>query len=853
MLSIVGPGSATEFPLPIQTDELQAELDALYDAGRLSELIDPHSLLSGIQGDWYTPPVTEWPRPRLGQIYWPVVGRARYAFACLLVDEYTVGQLRTQLSGGTSTAVTIKLRDDPDNGAETARSVPMYFLAARPLVRTTAAALTTTDDGLTPVDAWVLLLVDARYSELQRSATLLVSAAWSDVFSSLTIDDAVDGDYLIPGTRWTLPRIRGRSFSWLLDAASLAVGSRIVTGLDAVPHLQRPTATHKATLATAHTAAGTRFLGGGPIENSDVAGGLPYTIQHSFGSFDEGTPVLTNLVGTGAVDITLLMSTWVDAPASTSGGNRSALAAQWGTDWEAWQYGAYDTTYSGFVTVPISGFCWAVEYFHSAGQGYTKFIRAPHRYGYLVAPANGAPPAAPASAIPSTPTDSIPTLDGAGNLQATPSFATADPYNGDPATQQFQYTDPASVTQATDPHFFQQSAQDIDGAGNPGVQQAVYPTGTGGGPVWSQTAAPAQVQQMYDPTGATPAYQTASTFGGQVQFQQGNAANDQGLFRRPAITAGNVTQFQQSYMLWTGAAIGTPLVQTITPTQYQQTYTPTGSTAAYQTVTTNTGQVQFQQGNSAGDQGSFNRPTVSSGNVTQYQQGFALWDAVGAAIRTALLTYTATTTGITATAPSTYTGDYGSSAGFKLPASGNTTIGGHAVTLAGAVTTSGANALTLTTTGTTSVTMPTSGTLLSTASTGIPQWTKYTVGYAAIAALGAVTSGTVVFGSLPAKGIPHLWIMKCSTAFAGGTIASLSLGAGFPTLGPFTASGLDGLAAVDDTNVYPAPASAHQAYAVGIIDYDSATDIELVVNADANLDQLTAGSIDVWILTSVLP
>lgn len=384
MISLVGPGSATEFPLPLQTDELQAELDALIDAGRLSELIDPHALRDGITSDWYSPPVTDWPAPRLGQIYWPVVGMARYAYACLLVDEYTVGQLRAQFAAGSSAAVTVKLTD---SDADSPRTLPMFFLAARPLVRTTTGSLTTTNDGLTPVDAWVVLLVDDRYAKLHKTETSLTTTAWSDVFSSLTVSDSVDSDYLTPGARWSADLVKGRSFSWLLDAAALVVGSRIVTGADGVHRLQRPTATRKTALATAATAVA--YCAGGPVEDTDVDAGLPGTVQCVFGAPTETTPVVVTATVPAAVDTTTNMMTWADAPASTGSSARSSLTAQWAADWEAWQYGCYDATYDGFLDVPVSGFCWAVEYYHDAGKAYTKFVRPPHRYGYLIPPQVG--------------------------------------------------------------------------------------------------------------------------------------------------------------------------------------------------------------------------------------------------------------------------------------------------------------------------------------------------------------------------------------------------------------------------------------------------------------------------------
>ncbi|GEM_PF-4611496 len=91
--------------------------------------------------------------------------------------------------------------------------------------------------------------------------------------------------------------------------------------------------------------------------------------------------------------------------------------------------------------------------------------------------------------------------------------------------------------------------------------------------------------------------------------------------------------------------------------------------------------------------------------------------------------------------------------------SGSVQINGQALSLAGPLTTSGANALTFTTTGSTSVTLPTSGTLLSTASavtvpqggTGAATFTTHGVlvgeGTGAIAATGTGSSGQALLST----------------------------------------------------------------------------------------------------------
>lgn len=69
------------------------------------------------------------------------------------------------------------------------------------------------------------------------------------------------------------------------------------------------------------------------------------------------------------------------------------------------------------------------------------------------------------------------------------------------------------------------------------------------------------------------------------------------------------------------------------------------------------------------------------------------------------------------------------------------TIGGKTVTLGGAFTTSGANAVTLTTTGTTNITLPTSGTLPTVLSA-----TSASIGGGALLAGACATTATTVAG-----------------------------------------------------------------------------------------------------------
>lgn len=389
MLSLIV--NSEEYALPVQDAKLQAALDELYDKGRLSELVNPHAALASVRPDWPSPPETAYPAPRIGVLYWPIVGLAHYAHAAYLVDEVQMAAIRAGITAQGDNGVTVRFRDDP-TGLDTPRDIPMRFLGARWLARNDAG------DGL---DAWVVLLVDDRYRSL-HSVVAYSAGAWSGIFAGagVTVSDAVDGDYLTPSDRWALDgnaTTNGRSAAWLADIAALSVGSRIVTTPTGGSVLQRPTAGNKSALtsATAAATADGRHVAGGPLSITDPQIGFPDTANVTFGGRGEPVPVVVTVTGVGGGWPTgTAVSHWCDAPASTESAERSALTAQWADDWEAWQRVPDERIFAGIVAAPASGFLWAVEWTHTGTECFTRFVRPPHWYGYLLAPARGLQPEA---------------------------------------------------------------------------------------------------------------------------------------------------------------------------------------------------------------------------------------------------------------------------------------------------------------------------------------------------------------------------------------------------------------------------------------------------------------------------
>ncbi len=127
-----------------------------------------------------------------------------------------------------------------------------------------------------------------------------------------------------------------------------------------------------------------------------------------------------------------------------------------------------------------------------------------------------------------------------------------------------------------------------------------------------------------------------------------------------------------------------------------------------------------------------------------------------------------------------------------------------------------------------------------------PKWTKYSVVHTALQAA-ALTNNIELF-SLPAKTVIHKVIIKPTTAFAGTTSYTLSVGiAG--TLAKYIAA-FDVKQVVANTTFGVAAATINATPE----NFGSATSIRLAaVSTVEDLDDSTAGAADIYVLTSTLP
>ena len=107
--------------------------------------------------------------------------------------------------------------------------------------------------------------------------------------------------------------------------------------------------------------------------------------------------------------------------------------------------------------------------------------------------------------------------------------------------------------------------------------------------------------------------------------------------------------------------------------------------------------------------------------------------------------------------------------------------------------------------------------------------------------------------SLPAGASLHSAIMKHSTSFGGGAIATYTMSVGI--IGDLTkysyATTFDVFQAVSDIALFPYPPPARSLLATGIEDWGSVKSIRgSAISTGANLDQAVAGVIEYYLLVS---
>lgn len=131
------------------------------------------------------------------------------------------------------------------------------------------------------------------------------------------------------------------------------------------------------------------------------------------------------------------------------------------------------------------------------------------------------------------------------------------------------------------------------------------------------------------------------------------------------------------------------------------------------------------------------------------------------------------------------------------------------------------------------------------AAEGLPFWTKYTVSHTTLRA--AAFSSAVVLASLPARGVLHAVQSKHSAAFAGTGITGYTVSVGIVGNSAKYASAFNVFQPVSDTTYQLSSGLFSE-------NFGSATSVLLTAESlGATLDQSTAGSVDVWLLTSIPP
>ena len=253
-LQVASSGVVTSFPLPLLSEAQTKTIQDWYDNSVTSPITHP------FRGLLIETPV----KPRIGHIYWPVLGASQFAVAQFVIDSYSLGQLRTILSGADpwtlATSLSVSLFDQPDSPTIDGDTIPvqvngLYLLDAHPVSRqqdSRSDPFPSVDPmTLTPPsedDLFVITLVDIRYAWCQTrmsgATTTLTGGSEclgngieaAEYFLTLlpygynvTGEDSLPAAYGPLSSRWSWPWFNGAPLSYLLDDALACVNMRLVT------------------------------------------------------------------------------------------------------------------------------------------------------------------------------------------------------------------------------------------------------------------------------------------------------------------------------------------------------------------------------------------------------------------------------------------------------------------------------------------------------------------------------------------------------------------------------------------------------------------------------------------------
>jgi len=317
---------------------------------------------------------------KLGSLCWPQ-GASRFAVGHYAATESQLADVRAYLDGpGVGVGGLII-----DDGQNSITAASMAMLPARPLYR----AITASEQTPSPSGLYLLTLVDQRYFFWFAYAQGLSGDSWatlySDVASALDVEIAVDeisAAYGDPPAGLTAP---STSLPLLLDSIAWLCGQRIVVQFDgSVQAINASTGVSRflANLAGAdappNRIAGDVFdMAGG--SRVDLSRALPKSVTVVFG---QGTPSESATV-VNLADVTLPALSGVrgfDATkvlASCQATEDDALAAQWASDWYAWQAYGIDCLFSGALAWNMDGVAELIEVQHGPGPIGVRVQRGP--------------------------------------------------------------------------------------------------------------------------------------------------------------------------------------------------------------------------------------------------------------------------------------------------------------------------------------------------------------------------------------------------------------------------------------------------------------------------------------------
>lgn len=313
-----------------------------------------------------SPPMRE--PPRFGVLRWPV-GASQWATFHICVPRAQILAIRAAV-GTEPQAFPLVLTDGQGNEI----TVDMYLLNQQPI--------SDRGDGF---EYGMVTFVDQRFFWWQTGGTAVptTAASWNSLLTQLIAQlpgevastiDTIPPAYLTPNmSRWS---IGVQPIPLMIDAVCMTIGMRCLVRLDGTLVIQTSDTAEEEDIVR-WISAFPQCLAGGQFKKSDIAQGMPYSVDTVF--FD-GTSVNNTLASLanpnleGVTGVPNAVARVTADPAAPTGPEKTAYATQAATDYYNWGLALTDADLRGFVGTPCA-LDEAIEWIHVDTGLITRILR----------------------------------------------------------------------------------------------------------------------------------------------------------------------------------------------------------------------------------------------------------------------------------------------------------------------------------------------------------------------------------------------------------------------------------------------------------------------------------------------